>query len=180
MGDYLSTLKSCGKDVRIAESTRIKRPYLVTIGSHVAIDDFVVITTRAEIGSYVHISSHVSIIGGQDAYFKAGNFCTISAGCRIICCGDSFSGDGLVSVTIPPPYRDRLINKPVTMQDFSSLASNVVVVPGVTIGEGAVVGAGSYVSHDIPAWQIWWGTPAKFIVKRPQEKMKAYARELGF
>ena len=42
---------------------------------------------------------------------------------------------------------------------------NVIILKGVTIGEGAIIGAGSVVTHDIPAWTIAAGNPAKVIKK---------------
>ena len=44
-----------------------------------------------------------------------------------------------------------------------------MVLPGVTIGEGAIVGAGSMVTKDIPAWTIATGRPAK-VVKEIRKK----------
>jgi hypothetical protein len=61
----LTRLKFHGDDVVISDFAEIKRPHLVSIGNHAAIDSFVSITTRAEIGDYVHISPHVSVIGGS-------------------------------------------------------------------------------------------------------------------
>jgi len=43
-------------------------------------------------------------------------------------------------------------------------------MPGVTIGEGAIVGAGSLVTKDIPAWTIAAGRPAKVIKEIPKRK----------
>ena len=44
-----------------------------------------------------------------------------------------------------------------------------MVMPGVTVGEGAIVGAGSLVTKDIPAWTIATGRPAK-VVKQIQQR----------
>jgi len=57
-------LKECGCDVRIAPSVVITHPDLVCIGDHVAIDDFVYVSTGLSIGKYSHIGPHSSIIGG--------------------------------------------------------------------------------------------------------------------
>ncbi len=46
------------------------------------------------------------------------------------------------------------------------LGANTIIVKPVTIGENAVVGAGSVVTKDIPDGEVWAGTPAKFIKKR--------------
>ena len=45
------------------------------------------------------------------------------------------------------------------------IGSNVTILKGVTIGDEAVVGAGSIVTKDIPAGEIWAGNPARFIRK---------------
>lgn len=160
-----------GDDVFISPLANITRPKLVIIGNHVAIDPFVHCTTQLEIGSHVHISPSVTIIGGEKGLFRVGNFCTVAAGCRIICSSDSFLGDGLVTAPgIPDEYKSVKFGF-VWMDDFSSLASNVVVCPDVTIGEGAVVGANSFVDKDIPPWEIWIGSPARFLKMRPHETM---------
>jgi acetyltransferase-like isoleucine patch superfamily enzyme len=174
----LSKIYKHGEDVYIAENVVIKRPHLMTIGSHVAIDSYFYCTTQVELGSYIHIAPLVSVIGGEKASFTMSDFCTIAAGCRIVCAGDEYLGEGLISPVIPDEFRDNIICKPVVMMPYSAFGTSVVVNPGVTLNEGAVVGANSYVSHDIPAWEIWAGSPAKFIRKRPSEKMLKYGEVL--
>ena len=56
---------------------------------------------------------------------------------------------------------------PVVVQDGAWLGTHVVILPGVTIGEGAIIGAGSVVTKDVPPFEIWGGIPAKFIKTRP-------------
>ncbi len=51
-----------------------------------------------------------------------------------------------------------------------STGTGSIIMPGVTIGEGAIVGAGSLVTKDIPAWTIATGRPAKVIKQIPQNK----------
>lgn len=46
------------------------------------------------------------------------------------------------------------------------IAANACVTRGITIGDGAVIGAGSVVTHDIPPYEIWAGVPAKKIGQR--------------
>lgn len=46
------------------------------------------------------------------------------------------------------------------------IGSHSIICNSVTIGEGAVVGAGSVVTKDIPSYEIWGGNPAKFIKRR--------------
>ncbi len=56
--------------------------------------------------------------------------------------------------------------KSVVIEDFVWIGGNCIVLPGVTIGEGAIIGAGAIVSKDIPPWTIAVGNPAKVINNR--------------
>lgn len=59
----------------------------------------------------------------------------------------------------------------VVIKKRAYLGMNVLVVKPVTIGEDAIVGAGSIVTKDIPAGEVWAGNPARFIRKREIEKV---------
>jgi len=59
-----------------------------------------------------------------------------------------------------------LVTAPITLEDCVWVASNAIVLPGVTLHEGCVVGAGAVVSHDVPAWTVVGGNPAREIGKR--------------
>lgn len=59
-----------------------------------------------------------------------------------------------------------LLHSPIVMQDHSWVAAEAFVGPGVTIGEGAVVGARAAVFRDVEPWNVVGGNPAKFIKKR--------------
>lgn len=54
---------------------------------------------------------------------------------------------------------------PIRIADDVLIGAKVIVLKGVTIGARAIVGAGSVVTRDIPADEIWAGNPAKFIKK---------------
>lgn len=54
----------------------------------------------------------------------------------------------------------------VEVKEGAYLGMNVLVVKPVTIGQGAIVGAGAIVTKDIPANEVWAGNPARFIRKR--------------
>lgn len=60
--------------------------------------------------------------------------------------------------------REHLIqSEPVIIEDDVWVGANVLVLPGVTIRQGAVVGAGSVVNRDVDAWTVVAGNPAKKI-----------------
>ena len=54
----------------------------------------------------------------------------------------------------------------VHIEDDVFIGVNVVICNSVTIGQGAIIGAGSIVTKDIPPYQVWAGNPAKFIKER--------------
>ena len=59
-----------------------------------------------------------------------------------------------------------LATKPISIGANAWVAGWSIVLPGVTIGEGAVVGTGSVVTKDVEPWTVVGGNPAKFIKKR--------------
>lgn len=65
---------------------------------------------------------------------------------------------------IEPDRRDEMPeSRPVTIGDNVWLGARVIVLPGITIGDDAVIGAGSVVSRDIPARSLAAGAPARVI-----------------
>lgn len=53
--------------------------------------------------------------------------------------------------------------KPIRICNDAWIGMNVIILKGVTIGEGAIVGAGSVVTKDVPAWSVAAGNPAKVV-----------------
>ena len=67
-------------------------------------------------------------------------------------------------------YEDRMKDKgaksaPIKIEKGAFIGACSIILKGVTIGERAVIGAGSVVTKDVPADEIWAGNPAKFIRK---------------
>lgn len=56
---------------------------------------------------------------------------------------------------------------PVTVGDRAWVCARAVVLPGVSIGEGAVIAAGAVVVDDVPAWTVAAGVPARVVAERP-------------
>ena len=170
-----------GTDVVIGPNVDIRRPHLVSIGSHVSIDTGAYITTAAEIGDYVHIGPYITVIGGAEARLVMGHFTNLAAGARVICGSDRFQGDGLIGpASLPAKYKDTMKLAPVILENFANVGTNAVIMPGVTLAEGSVVGACSLVTKSTEPWTIYTGIPAKPVKARPRDKMIAYAAELGY
>jgi galactoside O-acetyltransferase len=121
------------------------------------IDAFVFINAgqKCTIGKFVHISSFVSIIGG--GIFEMGNFSGLSAGCRIITGSDDFSGPFMTNPTIPGEFSNVSTSR-VAIGRHAIVGTNSIIFPGVTLGDGVAIGAGSIVRTDLKAWGIYAGS----------------------
>lgn len=177
--DY-SLLKGIGDDVFISGNVEIRRPTLVEVGSHTAIDTGFYCTTTTKIGDYVHIAPYVTVIGGAQGEFNMDHFSTLAAGCRVICGSDEHLGAGLVGPTIPEPYKDNIKYAPVSLERYANVGTNVVIMPGVTIAEGSVVGSNSTVTKPTEPWTIYVGNPARPVKPRESKRIKQFAKDLGY
>ena len=61
------------------------------------------------------------------------------------------------------PEQDDLGERPVVIEDDALIGCHCVILRGVTIGAGAIIGAGSVVSRDVPAMTVYVGNPARFV-----------------
>ena len=166
-----------GENVVIYPLAKILSPDRITIGDNVIIDDFVFIGSheRLVIGNHVHIAALASVTGGGTCLLS--DFCGISSGARILTGTDDFSGPGLTGPTIPAEFR--AVERGATIVGAHALVgANAVVLPEVTIGEGAAIGAGSVVTVNVEPWTICVGVPARVIKRRDREAVLLQEREL--
>ena len=172
-------LTNVGEDVIIDEWTRFKRPQLIKIGNHVAIDWGFYCTTALEVGNYVHISPHVSCIGSEGRFIIKG-FNNIMAGARIICCSDRFDDSGLFGALIPKELKGKQIVGDVIMEEFSNIGTNAIVLPNSILRKGVLLTAGSLLIGDTEEWGIYKGNPAVLIKKIDGSKIIENAKKLGY
>ncbi|WP_392891499.1 acyltransferase [Pseudomonas migulae] len=109
--------------------------------------------------SYIGDNSTVHASSGFNV--KIGVGCHISSNVRIFT--ESVKPDSDFRVKpVPAKAGD------VTIADACWIGANVLINPGISIGENSVVGANSVVTRDIPPDEIWGGVPAKLIRKKRQ------------
>ena len=174
---YQLSLARVGDDVFIWPQAKIVGSEVISIGDSVIIDDFVFIMggIKTTIGSFVHIASFVSILGGGE--FVMEDFAGISSGSRVYTGNDDYLGGCLTGPTVPFPYRVP-IRSSVHIRKHAIVGANTVILPGVEIGEGAAVGAGSVITKDCKPWTIYVGSPARAVRPRPKERMLALEERL--
>lgn len=145
-------LSDC-KNSNIPESTRIWQFCVIfpecTIGEHCNICANVVIENKVIIGNHVTIKSGVQLWDGvhlEDNVFVGPNV--------------TFTND-----LIPRSGNKEYKMLQTRVCKGASIGANSTILPGITIGENALIGAGSVVTKDVPAGEVWLGNPAKFCKK---------------
>jgi galactoside O-acetyltransferase len=165
---YTIPFKSIGENVSIWPQAKIVNPSTISIGSSVILDDFVFFNSgsKTTIGCFVHIGSFTSITGGGEFYM--GDFSGLSGGVRIYTGNEDYSGGCLTNPTVPEPYRIAKRSF-VRIEKHAIVGTNAVILPGIAIGEGVAVGAGSVIIKDCEPWTIYAGNPAKPIKERRRD-----------
>ena len=169
--------RACGEDVQIYPRAHIVSPEVISIGDSVIVDDFVFLTGGAEtrIGSFVHLASFSSYLGGGRLVIE--DFAGISSGSRIYTGTDDFLGESLTGPTIPDALR-RPVRSFVHVGKYVVVGANCVVLPGVTLGEGCTVGALSLVNRDCEPWTIYAGSPARPVKARRRDRIVELEEQL--
>ncbi|MCO6493524.1 MAG: acyltransferase [Phaeodactylibacter sp.] len=91
---------------------------------------------------------------------RVGKCSGIGAGSMIFSSRDDYSREYALLPYIIHQFAEVVIG------DYVRVFSNVIISPGVHIGDGAVIGAGSVVTRNIPPWTIAFGVPAKIVGQR--------------
>ena len=131
------------------------RPYLMRkMGCHVGKGCF--------IGDHVRIDTgHADMITLEDGVSVAG-------GTRLLCHQRDFS-----DYFVGSDYNNLGYSiKPIVLKKGCLIGMESFILPGVTVGEGAIVGAGSLVTKDIPAWTVATGRPAKVVKEIPSKSVE--------
>lgn len=139
--------KRIGNKTYIREGCLIYNPKNVSIGNEVYINRYCELDAadRLSIGNFVKIGAFSAIYTSNHRYDR-------------------------IDV---PIFKQDYKTQPVVIGDDVWIGAHVIILPGVTIHDGAIVGAGSVVTHDVAKYSIVAGVPAKCIKNRSLKKKKS-------
>lgn len=158
--------KAVGQNVKLSKNASFYGCENIEIGDNSRIDDFCIISAGSEgisIGRYVHVACFSLIIG--KARIEMHDFSGLSSRVSIYSSSDDYSGKFLTNPTVPIEFRN-VINGPVQIGRHVIIGSNSTILPGISIGGGAAIGAHSLVNKNIPDGKIAFGVPAKVFSDR--------------
>lgn len=151
----------CGNNVTIGRNFSVSGASNILFGNNVSIGvNSLFMTTRAKIiiGDWVMSGPHLTIITGNHRTDLVGRY--------------------LMSVKDSEKLPEN--DSDVIIEGDNWIGANVTILKGVKIGEGSIVAAGSVVTKDIPAYEIWGGVPARFLKKRfDEETLEEHRRILS-
>ena len=166
--------KKVGQGVQISRNACFYGKKKISIGNHVRIDDFCLLSGNILIGSYVHISPYTSLVAGSEC-IQVCDFVSISSKCSIFSKSDDFSGMAMTNPMVPEKYRNVYEGK-VILNKHSIIGAGCVVLPDVILGTGGAIGAMSLVNKNVEPWTVCAGIPCKKIRDREQ-KIKELEQE---
>jgi len=154
----MSEFLSITPDVKLGEGVKLSRfinLYGCEIGDHTKIGAFVEIQKNAKIGKNCKISSHTFICEGvtiEDNVF---------VGHGVMFINDSYPRATKANGALQTEQDWKV--EPTVVRQGASIGSGATILANVTIGEHALIGAGSVVTRDVPAHAIVAGCPARLL-----------------
>ena len=160
--------KSFGHGVRVGIGVLVLHPHTFEIGDAVFIGNQTFLQGRHD--GRCAIGAHTWI--GPQSYFdcrdlELGEYVGWGPGAKVL--GSEHTGDPIDA----PIIQTDLMIKPVRVGRWADIGVNAVLLPGVTVGEGAIVGAGAVVTGDVPDYAIVAGVPAKILRYRKEPQQRA-------
>lgn len=166
--------RSVGTNVRVAKNMTIIGLSNISLGNNVRIDGYGTLiatgpTGSISIGSFVHIGGWCYLSACDGIVME--DFSGLSQGVRIYSRTDDYTGEYLTNPTVPHKFTG-LTCGTVTLKRHVIVGSGTVILPNVTLGEGAAVGALSLVNRSLLPWTVYFGSPAKRLMNRSQRLLE--------
>ena len=123
---------------------------------------------KVEVGKYTYGRLNVFCYGNESEKLQIGSFCSIAGTSKFI-----LGGGHDLSTFLTYPVKPKILHEgtalckgTIIVEDDVWIGESAIIMAGVHIGRGAVIGAGSVVTKDVPPYAVSVGTPAKVIKYR--------------
>lgn len=130
-GNKINYIDQGFNGVKIISATGDYTKFKIDVTSHLKSDSLIECSGGVSIGKYFHTGRGLTIFSVNHNYKSPKSI----------------------------PYDNIIIDKPVVIKDFVWCGANVTIVPGVSIGEGVIIGSGCVVTKDVPDYAIIGGNP---------------------
>lgn len=147
----LEEISNKGENIVIGPNFKVTHPNLVFLGSNI----------------YIGPNAFLSTVGG----LSVGSGTVIGPNLVIYTANHNYKEAKSL------PYDEIVISKKVEIEDNVWIGGNVILIPGIKIGEGAVVGAGSVVTRDVEPMSVVGGNPIRLLSKRNKENYNKLKNE---
>lgn len=159
--------KYIGKNVLISDKASIYNTDQFEIGDNSRIDDFVLISGKIKIGSFVHVAAH-SYIGGGIEGVEIDDFTGLAHHVQVFSQSDDYSGITMTNPTVDENFKN-VIRKKVIIKKHCIIGAGSIIMPGVTLNEGSAVGAMTLIRKNTQPWSTYLGNPSKKIKDRRKD-----------
>lgn len=165
-------LARVGKNVLLSSKASYYNCNNISIGDYTRIDDFCVLSAGLggiTIGRNVHIAVYSLLTGAGRIVLD--DFSNLSSRVSIYSSNDDYSGAAMTNPTLPNQFTN-VVHADVSVGRHVIIGSGTVVLPGVTLGEGAAIGALSLVTKSCEAFTIYAGSPLKRVKSRDRNLLE--------
>ena len=163
------TMRHIGRCSFIEFGALIQGAENIHLSDFVLIDRFVDLDARGGeifVGKRVHIGPGAEIAGLGGVFI--GDYAAVGSNAQVLSHSEAIDGGKRMSGPMIPEEIKGMKTAEVRLEKDSFVGAGSVILPGVTLGEGAVVAANSLVTGDVKPWQVVMGVPARVVgVREP-------------
>lgn len=171
MKRFLKVFRTAWNKVERIVWTSIIKMQCKSCGENLKVNHRSKVSDKTILGKCVNFNG-MNITGNGEV--RIGDYFHSGSECMIITSNHNYDhGDAI-------PYDHTYIHKNVSIGNFVWIGTRVLILGGVTIGDGAIIQAGSVVASDIPAGAIAGGAPAKVFKERDKEHFEKLLQEKRF
>lgn len=152
---------SVAKNVKIDSSVRFFGANNIHLGNNIRIDPFCILSAGENgiyIGNNVHIAAYCLLVG--TGRIELEEFAGLSGRVSVYSSTDDYTGGAMTNPTVPKEFTN-VTSQPVTLKKHAIVGAGSVILPGVTLGIAAAVGALTVIRKDVGDFSIVAGNPAR-------------------